>query len=98
MNQSITYNIFYNSMNDHQWRLLSEAYSSLPFWKGFDSNDCPCWFGHENQDEEYLWASIEPSGFLISGFLNDISWREWKCNFEETASSILGFKVHDAEE
>jgi len=86
-------------MSEAMWDKLKDVYAGLPGWKGFDElSGCPIWFGKEGDDSEFLWASVEPSGLLVEGRLNDRAWIDWCNRFEKRATEVLGFAVRDAEE
>lgn len=92
--QSMTLKLPYD-LSDEQWERVSSVYQSMPGWKGFDPT--PCWFGRENDSPRYIWASVEPSGLLVAGQLEDEAWAEWIASFQAQLSSALGFYVTDAD-
>lgn len=93
---SRTYNISYE-IPDAAWEKLATVYQQLPGFCGNDSNGCPTWFGREG-DARYLWASVEPSGLLVEGVLDDFEWQAWDAAFRAAASRVLGFEVREADE
>ncbi len=101
---SETYNIHYFRMDDSHWEALGRVYEQLPEFIGY-SDGCPCWFGLEDDTEEksdvpakYLWATAEPSGLLIEGYLSPSDWARWQVAFLALASAAVGFTVKPAED
>jgi hypothetical protein len=93
---SRTYNISYE-MLDADWQKFAVVYQQLPEFCGNDQDGYPNWYGR-NGDAKYLWASVEPSGLLVEGMLDEQEWQRWDAAFRAAASSALGFDVRDAEE
>ncbi len=91
--QSITLTVPYD-LSDEMWERVSAIYESMPGWIGF--NSVPFWFGQDN-DPRYIWASVEPSGLLVSGRLDDATWAEWTASLRDRLTSVLGFEVRDAD-
>ena len=92
-------------MDEAQWNALGDVYEQLPGFIGY-SDGIPYWFGMEpdesNQEPDilaaYLWASVEPSGLLISGYLQLEDWLQWQEVFVSSATAAVGFLVKPAEE
>ena len=93
---SRTYNVGYK-MPEADWQKLVAVYQQLPGFRGNDDSGSPTWFGREG-DVKYLWASVEPSGLLVEGVLDDSEWQAWDAAFRASASRALGFEVKDADE
>ena len=93
---SRTYNISYE-LSDSDWQRLAAVYQQLPDFRGYDDSGCPTWFGCEG-DPIYVGASVEPSGLLVEGVLDDDDWQTWDSAFRAAASKALGFEVRDADE
>jgi hypothetical protein len=93
---SRTYNISYE-MPNADWQKLAVVYQQLPAFCGNDIDDCPNWYGRDG-DPKYLSASVEPSGLLVEGMLDEHEWQLWDAAFREAASRALGFDVRDADE
>lgn len=70
------------------------VYKSMPGW--LESDDLPRWFGTED-DETYVWASVEPGGVVLEGRMNAAAWEDWLTNLCERLSKALGRPVQDAE-
>ncbi len=102
---SETYNIDHLRMDETRWKALERVYTQLPEFVGY-SEAIPFWFGLEpddadaerNTSAQYLWASVEPSGLLVVGYLSSANWEKWQEAFVFLASSTLGFTVKSAEE
>jgi hypothetical protein len=99
-----TYAIDVWALTDTQSTALNAVYRALPGYAGDPSpNQCPIWFGPVPEDENtpsipYLWASAEPSGVQVAGWLDEATWTAWEAQFLQAASAALGFVVRDAEE
>ena len=93
---SRTYNIRYD-MPAADWQKLAVVYQQLPAFCGNDDSGCPNWYGRDG-DPRYLWASVEPSGLLVEGMLDEPEWQSWDVAFRAAASRALGFDVRDADE
>jgi hypothetical protein len=91
MEQEITLNIPGN-LHEEDWMDLHAAYEAMPGWVGFDSQGNAYWFGHV-QDDKHIEASMEPSGLVLSGYLDDADWEKWILEFIEKASFALGYEV-----
>ena len=93
---TITLNIRYD-FPEFEWSKITQVYQEMDGWKGFGEDGCPYWFGHDG-DPQFIFASVEPSGLLVEGQISDDKWEFWIKNLQERLSSVLGFKVCDAEE
>ncbi len=99
-----TYTLDMTQMTDARWTALDRVYRALPGFVGYPLPDqCPVWFGPVPDAEQmaripYLWASVEPSGLHIVGYLSASVWAVWEAQFVQTASAALGFVVRSAEE
>lgn len=92
-----TFNIGYE-MPDAGWKKLAAVYERLPEFIGYDESGCPSWYGRAGDGRKHLHASVEPSGLLVEGVLEDEEWKSWSSAFQSQASAALGFYVRDAEE
>ncbi|MHB1079328.1 MAG: hypothetical protein ACYC67_07980 [Prosthecobacter sp.] len=72
------------------------VFESMEGWKGHDLDNCPIWFGVSDIDEQWLWASWEPSGLLFEGELKTGRFEPWIMELQSKLSSTLGFPVADA--
>lgn len=77
---------------DQDWSTLSEAYKTLPGWAGALVDGCPCWYGLP-ESEEFLVASVEPSGLQVFGTLSSDKLQEWHAAFIRAISSLPTFEV-----
>lgn len=93
---SRTYNARYDMPVD-DWKKIEAVYQQLPEFRGYDESGCPTWFGVEGQGK-YLGASVEPSGLLVEGVLDEEEWVSWDAAFRSYASRALGIEIRDAEE
>ena len=93
MEQEITLNIPY-SMHEEDWIELRKVYISMPGWIGFGKDDCAYWFG-KVEDDIHIEASIEPSGLVLSGFIDDKSWAKWVEEFIQKSSVALEYEVKE---
>lgn len=96
MHNVITLTIPYN-LPDSDWIIVDDIYKSMPGWIGYLKDGCPYWFGTENNNV-YLSASVEPSGLLFDGRMDEEEFKEWINSFKTLATRKLGFEVKDAEE
>lgn len=88
-----TYNIPY----DAPAAMLTKIFEALPEFRGYDASGIPFWFGFESE-VKHLWASIEPSGLLVEGTIDDAEWDSWDSAMRRQATTELGYAVKDAEE
>jgi hypothetical protein len=93
---SRTYAISYE-LPDAERKKLTVVYERLPGFCGYAEDGIPLWFG-PGEGEKHLRASVEPSGLLVEGVLDDEAWRDWDAAFRAGASRALGFEVKDAED
>ena len=73
MEQTITLNLPYD-LSDSDWEKVSSVYKQMDGW--VDSHDYPYWFGTED-DDQYITASVEPSGLLLFGKIDEGIWIGW---------------------
>lgn len=83
-------------MPNFMWDKVIRVYEQLPGWIGF-SEGMPAWFG-TNETERHIRASVEPSGLLVEGYLEQGEWLEWVNAFQEIATRELGIQVLNAED
>jgi hypothetical protein len=80
-----------------QWKIVDEVFRSMDGWIGYNEADnTPQWYGPD-PSPRYVWASIEPSGLLVSGKLPEIHWIGWITVLCARLSLRLGFEVRDAD-
>ena len=72
-------------------------FEALPGFRGYDAGGVPFWFGFESEIR-HLYASVEPSGLLVEGTIDDEEWIGWDAAMRRHATMILGYTVKDAEE
>ncbi len=93
MEYSITLNMP-NDLSDSEWNKVTEVYKQMDGW--LDGLDYPSWYGTES-DAQYIIASIEPSGLVIYGKINQLLWFGWVTKLCAKLSIALGREVYDAE-
>lgn len=98
---SITLSIPFD-LSEAQWKKLDLVYRGMSGWLGYGASGkgeegIPHWFRVE-EDDVFLWASVEPSGLLIEGQMDQAEWERWIHEFRAHASQSLGFEVLDATE
>ncbi len=79
-----------------QWKIVDDVFRNMHGWIGYDSNHIPQWFGPD-PSPRYVWASVEPSGLLISANLPERYLLGWISVLCARLSLRLGFEVRDAE-
>ncbi|QBE67352.1 hypothetical protein EWM63_18145 [Pseudoduganella lutea] len=89
----ITLNIRYD-IPEREWKLVAEIYSGMDGWLGHD--DLPRWYGTED-DERFIYASVEPGGVRFEGKMDPDSWTAWLTVLCARLSIALGREIHDAE-
>jgi len=93
MNHEITLNVRYD-IPEREWQIVSEIYRNMDGWLG--SEDLPRWYGLED-DEKYIWASVEPGGIQFRGKMEAALWASWLTVLCSRLSIALGREIHDAE-
>lgn len=94
--QSITLSLPYD-LNEQQWSLVNQIFEGMDGWIGFSKTDnTPQWYGDQNS-EKYIWASVEPSGLLIEGSLDEALWTGWVSTICARLSLALQSEIRDAE-
>lgn len=93
MNHEITLNVRYD-IPESERQIVSEIYRSMDGWLGAD--DLPRWYGTED-DEKYIWASVEPSGIQFCGKMEAALWTSWLTVLCARLSVALGREIYDAE-
>jgi hypothetical protein len=82
-------------MPDTIWDKITLVFQQLPGWVGY-TDGIPYWFGTDD-DNKHVWASVEPSGLLVSANMEKEEWDPWIASFKEIATKELGFKVQNAD-
>jgi hypothetical protein len=57
------------------WSRLDDIYRVLP--GGYRKAALPMWFGDDEEQLPFLWASAEPPGIQVYGILPPTAWAEW---------------------
>lgn len=66
---------------------IHALYADLPGWQGWHDQQ-PYWFGYDEGDVPYLWASLEPPGLQVAGVLRQADWMAWDSAFQARAQSL----------
>ncbi len=94
--QECVLNVRYDLPNE-MWVKIVLVYEKLPGWIGFGKvgkgeEGIPYWFSF-NEEEKSITASVEPSGLLITGNIEEKQWVTWISKFKKRLSEIIGFDV-----
>jgi len=90
---NITLNFPYTLSAD-EWEKVSKVYGELDGW--IDYLEYACWYGKES-DERYIIASVEPSGLVLVGKIEEHLWIGWITMLCAKLSVALNREVYDAE-
>ena len=82
----MTLNIRYD-LPETIWEKITSVYEQLPGWVGF-SDGIPFWFGLDENDK-HVWASVEPSGLHVSGYMDKNEWLQWITSFKEIYFALI---------
>jgi hypothetical protein len=93
MERTITLNLPYDLSGSEAATIL-DVYRQMDGW--IDNKDLPCWYGTE-QDDRFIWASLEPSGLLLVGNVDERVWIGWITVLCAKLTLALGREIHDAE-
>ncbi|GKV65575.1 MULTISPECIES: hypothetical protein [Sporosarcina] len=93
--QNCNLNIWY-SLPEELWGNVTGVYKSMPGWLGF-KDGIPYWFGRE-EDNIFIWASVEPSGLSFYARMGDDEWSDWMEKFKLEATKAVGFEVGEPED
>ena len=94
-------NIWYD-LPKEVWDKVPSIYAQMQGWLGFSDGEkgqrgIPYWFGYGEEEEQFLCASVEPSGLAFSGRMPEEAWEDWKANIKKVASRELGYRVGEPE-
>ena len=93
MIQNITLNLPYD-LSSNDWEKVALVYKDMDGWLGHSNQ--AYWYGTE-QDHQYIYASIEPSGLLISGKISEMMWIGWVTKLCAKLTHTLGCEIYDAD-
>lgn len=79
VNVERVYLLDWDRFTEIDWLRLDSVYRSLP--GGYPVNEQQMWFGSDEADPPYIWASVEPSGLQVCGNLKLSDWIEWDRQF-----------------
>lgn len=91
--KSITLNLPYD-LSAEEWKKVTNVFEQLDGW--MNHSEYMCWYGTDD-DEEYICASVEPSGLLLQGSVSDETWVGWVSKLCAKLSLALSREVYDAE-
>lgn len=84
-------------LSAEQWKIVDEVFRGMDGWIGYsEADNTPQWYGPD-PSPQYVWASVEPSGLLVSRKLPEFLWIEWISVLCARLSLRLGFEVRDAD-
>jgi len=87
------YCLDFHQFDEATWQRLSAVYRLLPKPIIKDGTTQSMWFGEEDASEYYLWASVEPSGLQIAGYLKMSDWQAWEQIFQKHLTQFPLFSV-----
>jgi hypothetical protein len=87
------YCLDFNLFDSKCWSNLSQVYRLLPNQIIIDNIEQAIWFGEESSCEHYLYASVEPSGLQVTGFLNNSDWNMWEQIFNAHLTEFPLFEM-----
>jgi len=73
---------------------VQKIYESMGGW--LNDPDWPFWYGKFG-DSQYIMASSEPSGLVVTGKVDDELWTGWLTVFCSKLSLALATEIHDIE-
>ena len=98
--QSTTLNIRHDLSNNIWENSIPKIYEFMEGWLCFSKEEVnkgsAYWFSFD-ETQKHIWASVELSGLLFCGLMEDEEWENWMLEFQKVATKQLGFKVEDAE-
>ena len=71
------YSFNFSKFNKENWSDLSSLYKLLPKYIENEELGIPYWFGSDEEQPPYLWASVEPSGLQVHGVLSAEDLEIW---------------------
>lgn len=93
MEESITLNLP-DSLSESDWTKVMAVYREMDGW--VEGQALPCWFGPLD-GVQFVAASVEPSGLVISGNIDPLLFRGWVTKLCAKLTATLGREVYDAE-
>ena len=93
---SITLNLPYD-LTEEQGLAVDQVFREMDGWVGHAEDDnTPQWYG-TSSSPKHVWASVEPSGLLIEGNLDESHWTGWISTLCARLSLVLQCEIRDAE-
>ena len=72
-----------------QYRRLHAVFASLPGSKGQVPHDCHWWYSdHDDVENGYLTAGVEPPGLQVFGTLRATDWEAWDRQFRQRSDGL----------
>lgn len=65
----------WDAFDERAWARLDALHASLPGWLG--PGELARWFGRDERKGPYLWASVEPPGLHVMGWLDAPRFDDW---------------------
>lgn len=93
MHQEITLNIRHD-IPESEWNAVVDIYKGMDGWLGAD--DLPRWYGNDD-DANYIVASVEPGGIHLTANIDSALWTSWLTVLCARLSLALRREIHDAE-
>lgn len=100
--QSANLSIHYNAAPEVYNKIITSIYEQMEGWLGFGKGGdegeegIPYWYSY-NETEKHICASVEPSGLLFTGLMNDTDWTTWINKMKYISSKTFGYKVIEPE-
>jgi hypothetical protein len=86
------YALRFAEFGEAEWQQLMRLYETLPAWEGEGEHRCSCWFG-KSESAPYLLASVEPSGLVVTGVLQEREWERWHTQFVSAIGTLPTIEV-----
>ena len=79
----------WHRFGEAEWAELGRVYGRLPGEVRY--LDVPYRFGSDDRSPPYLVASVEPSGLVVCGLLDEADWLDWDGLFRREARRLPTF-------
>jgi len=73
------YGLYFERFDERDWARLDQIYRALP--GAYREAQTPMWFGSDEENPPFLWASVEPPGLQVCGVLPPEDWVAWHSAF-----------------
>lgn len=85
------YCLDFNNFGDAEWKRFTAIINDLPERKPDSADGCPWWFGSDESTPPFLWASVEPSGWLVHGIVPTDAWAFWDTQLQSAVADLPRF-------